>query len=388
MTDPSDFFQTTLPNEHRILAIGPGAFGMARRFAARGWIVDAMETAPTATEATRLLKAHTILLMAPRRLTETRTPDCELLIALAKSVASSLRFGQLVVVVDSPYPGAGREIVLPLLREHGTLFELAAASTLCGDPAHPERWALGGIEQSGCERACALFARIATPVAASSLEAAEAAGLVEGLHRTVAAALANELTAAFAQMGLDPKEVLEIGGTGFRVADPGPGGLAPIAFTLSRELRKFGGSIRLAEMAAVLESLRPSHLADRITEALNAVGKPVKKSRILLFGTVPGSGAMESPAREIFERLRLKGASVVCCEPDFAGLPPNHDGSVLEWLEYPLAAEVLAEFDAILLLRPIPEIDCDSLLSHSTLILDACQAFGCRNVSREKIVRV
>jgi len=138
-------------------------------------------------------------------------------------------------------------------------------------------------------------------------------------------ALVNELKVIYAAMGIDVWEVIEAAKTkpfGYMPFYPGPGlggHCIPIdPFYLSWKAKQYGFESRFIELAGHVNSSMPRYVVERIAEALNTVGKPVKGSRIHLFGMAykPDVGDLrESPALDIARMLQQRGASVGYSDP-------------------------------------------------------------------------
>ena len=70
-------------------------------------------------EPSRLAEADIVLICVPTPLTAHREPDMRFVEATARTVASTLRPGQLVVLESTTYPGTTDGLVKPILEESG-----------------------------------------------------------------------------------------------------------------------------------------------------------------------------------------------------------------------------------------------------------------------------
>ncbi len=120
---------------------------------------------------------------------------------------------------------------------------------------------------------------------------AEATKLLENIFRSVNIALVNELKVVYAAMGIDIWEVINAAKTkpfGYMAFYPGPGlggHCIPIdPFYLTWKAREFGKHTRFIEFAGEINTAMPEHVVNQIGEALNAVGKPMSGSRVLILG--------------------------------------------------------------------------------------------------------
>jgi UDP-N-acetyl-D-glucosamine dehydrogenase len=108
---------------------------------------------------------------------------------------------------------------------------------------------------------------------------------------------------------------------------------------------------------------------DRISEALNDLGKAVRGSRILAVGAAykPGVGDLrESPAVAVMEGLARRGAVVSFHDPFVERL--SFDGRRLD--RQPLTEEVLAAQDCVALLTVHPGTDVRAIVRGSRLVFD------------------
>jgi UDP-N-acetyl-D-glucosamine dehydrogenase len=134
---------------------------------------------------------------------KTKDPDLQMVVDAARSIASRLRPGQLIVLESTTYPGTTREVVMPLLTAAGyTVGEdiFIAFSPERVDPGNPvyntrnTPKVVGGITPACTELATALYQScIETIVPVSSTETAELVKLLENTFRSVNIAMANEM---------------------------------------------------------------------------------------------------------------------------------------------------------------------------------------------------
>jgi UDP-N-acetyl-D-glucosamine dehydrogenase len=101
---------------------------------------------------------------------------------------------------------------------------------------------------------------------------------------------------------------------------PGLGGhCIPVdPFYLSWKARQTGFESRFIELAGEVNGKMPRFVVDRVVDALNSASKPVRGSRIHMFGMAykPNVGdARESPAIDIAQLLLRKGAIISYSDP-------------------------------------------------------------------------
>lgn len=283
--------------------------------------------------AVRELDALTICVPTP--LSKTRTPDISYIVAAAESVAANLRPGQLVVLQSTTYPGTTEEIVLPILERSGGKvgedFFLGYAPERV-DPGNKQYGIrntpklVAGVTAECLRRTELLYRQVVeTVIPVSSPMVAETAKLHENTFRAVNIALANELALMCDRLGISAWEVIEAASTkpfGFLAHYPGPGlggdCIPVVPHFLAWRLREYGYSAQLIAAAHDINANMPLHVVQRISDALNDAGKPIRGSRLLLLGMAYKADVhdmRESPSLEVLRQLVTRGAEVRYCDP-------------------------------------------------------------------------
>ena len=118
---------------------------------------------------------------------------------------------------------------------------------------------------------------------------------------------------------------------GFMKFTPGPGvgghciPLDPLY--LSWKLKTLNYNARFIQLAGEINSDMPRYWVNKVVEALNDAGKPLKGSRVLVLGVAYKKDiddVRESPALDIIELLQAKGADVRYHDPYVATLSHNN----------------------------------------------------------------
>jgi UDP-N-acetyl-D-glucosamine dehydrogenase len=348
----------------------------------------------------RLAEADAILICVPTPLTESREPDLTYVVNSARSVAASLRAGQLVVLESTTYPGTTRDVMVPILEQGdrasrdglrpGVDF-FVAFSPEREDPGNPNYGAhsipkvVGGLDPRSLELAVALYgAAVVRVVPVSSCEVAEASKILENTYRAINIALVNELKVVYDRMGIDVWEVIEAARTkpfGFQAFYPGPGlggHCIPIdPFYLTWVARKHGLSTRFIELAGEVNTGMPAYVVSRLADALNDRQKPVKGSNVLLLGMAYKKDVddpRESPGFELMEMLLHKGAEVRYNDPHIPRLPSMRHYPALRMDSVELTPELLREQDAVLVVTDHTAYDWGFVLEHASLSVDTRNA--------------
>lgn len=353
----------------------------------------------------QLRKVDAVLVCVPTPLTENREPDVQFIISSSETIAKYLQPGQLIVLESTTYPGTTRELMAPILERGGLKagrdFHLAYSPER-EDPGNKDFTTktipkvVGGLTKKCRDMACRLYgAAIVRTVPVSSLEAAEAAKILENVYRCVNIAMVNELKVVFDRMGIDVWEVISAASTkpfGFKAFYPGPGlggHCIPIdPFYLTWKARQYGMPTRFIELAGEINTSMPHYVVARTIEALNERRKSLKGSKVLVLGLAYKKDIddlRESPSIELIELLRQKGAKVDYNDPY---IPRTHKQRQhdLKMSSRKLSATMLAGYDVVLISTDHSVYDYGWIVKHAKLIVDARNATaGVRGAGRKVV---
>lgn len=359
---------------------------------------------PTA-DMRRLSEPDVLIICVPTPLSASRDPDLTYIESTARQIAAALRPGQLVVLESTTYPGTTRDVVLPILQSAGLrpgVDFFLAYSPEREDPGNPNYAAsnipkvVGGIDAASAELAQSLYAHaVVKVVPVSNCEVAEACKILENTYRAVNIALVNELKMLCDKMGLDVWEVIAAAKTkpfGFQAFYPGPGlggHCIPIdPFYLSWVARKHGMTTRFIELAGEINTSMPRYVIERLMEALNDHGKPVRGSRICVLGAAYKKDVddpRESPAFELLELLAERGAVLSYSDPHVPKLPAMRHHNLPPLVSQSLTPEFLAEQDCVLIVTDHSAFDYPHIVEHARLIVDTRNATAAVRFGRDKI---
>ena len=283
----------------------------------------------------RLAECDAVVICVPTPLGKTKDPDLQMVLDAAKSIASVLREGQLVVLESTTYPGTTEELILPMLKDRGLAvgeqFFLAFSPERVdpGNPRYNTRNTpkiIGGVTPQCTRVAKALYGRaIDTVLTVSSTKAAEMVKLLENTFRSVNIGLVNEVALMCDRLGVDVWEVIDAAASkpfGFMPFYPGPGlggHCIPIdPIYLSWKLKTLNYRARFIELAGEINSGMPEYVVSRVADALNQREKSVRGSRILVLGVTYKrdiDDVRESPALDVIRLLETRGARVEYNDP-------------------------------------------------------------------------
>ena len=345
------------------------------------------------TNAKELAKADAIIICVPTPLSKTRDPDMTYVEATARTIATVLRKGQLVVLESTTYPGTTRDLVKPILEATGLKAGkdfFLAFSPEREDPGRTDYSTetipkvVGGHDPKSKTVAVALYhGAISKVVPVDNCEIAEAAKIVENVYRCVNIAMVNELKMVFDKMGIDVWEVINAAKTkpfGFQAFYPGPGlggHCIPIdPFYLTWKAREFGEAIFFIELAGEINTAMPDYVINRLIHALNDHGKAVRGSKVLVLGLAYKKDVddlRESPSIHLIEKLRELGAKVDYNDPH---IPKTHKGREhdLGMASVPLTAANLKKYDAALIATDHTAYDYEMIVKNSKLVVDSRNA--------------
>jgi UDP-N-acetyl-D-glucosamine dehydrogenase len=341
------------------------------------------------------------IICVPTPLNKTRDPDVRYLIQAGESVAKHIHPGMLVILESTTYPGTTEELLLPMLSERpassrpatsqardqqswvvGCDFFLAFSPERI-DPGRTDFTVettpkvVGGVTPACREAAVALYSQIvARVVPVSSTQTAEMVKLLENTFRAVNIALVNEAAIMCDKLDIDVWEVIEAAATkpyGFMKFTPGPGvggHCIPLdPHYLSWKLRTLNYNARFVQLAGEINSEMPRYWVEKVQDALNRAGKPLKDSRVLVLGVAYKKDiddVRESPALDILELLRTKGADVRYHDPHVPVILHNGQGFTSE----PDLDQALHNADCVVIVTDHSAYDWSAVARQARLIVD------------------
>ena len=353
------------------------------------------------TDFSVIKELDTVDICVPTPLRKTKDPDMSFIVAASDEIAKYLHSGLLVMLESTTYPGTTDELVLPKLEATGLkagedFFVCFSPERV--DPGNPKYQTrnipkvVGGITPR-CTELGALFYQqsLETVVAVSSTRVAEMVKLLENTFRMINIGLVNELALMCDRMGIDVWEVIDAAATkpfGFMPFYPGPGlggHCIPIdPFYLSWKSKESGIEARFIELAGYINGRMPEFVIEKIQNALNDAGKPLRNSHVHVLGVAYKreiDDVRESPALDIIALLRRRGARVTYSDPFVPVV--RLDGGDLTSSD--LAASAAAA-DCCVIVTDHKNVDYDSLVERAKLIVDTRNALKGRQ--SDKIVRL
>jgi UDP-N-acetyl-D-glucosamine dehydrogenase len=189
-------------------------------------------------------------------------------------------------------------------------------------------------------------------------------------------ALANELCVMCDRLGISSWEVIEAAATkpfGFLAHYPGPGlggdCIPVVPHFLAWRLREYGYSAQLIDAAHEVNANMPKFVLQKVADALNDAGRPIRGSRILLLGVAYKANVAdtrESPSLEVFKQLLGRGGDVRYCDPHIPGL--ELDGELYTSVAF--TDEEVREADCVVMLTQHEEFLAEPKWSLADIVVD------------------
>jgi len=251
---------------------------------------------------------------------------------VARKIAKGLEKGDIVITEATMPPGT-TESLIPILEESGLKlgeFGLAHApertmtGTAIRDITGQYPKIVGASDEKTLEAVIGIYETINRKgvIPMSSIKAAEAVKVFEGVYRDVNIALANELALWCEEHGLDALEVFKAANTQpychLHMPGAGVGGhCIPVYPWFVINLAKKTNP-RLVKTAREINDSMPHHVVELTIKGLNETGKSLKGSNILVLGLTFRGGVkefMKSPAIPVIKELKEWGAKVYAYDP-------------------------------------------------------------------------
>jgi UDP-N-acetyl-D-glucosamine dehydrogenase len=352
------------------------------------------------TDFSAVQELDTINICVPTPLRKTKDPDMSYIMAAAEEIARYAHPGMLVILESTTYPGTTEEVLLPILEKQGmkagTDFFLCFSPERV-DPGNPKYQTknipkvVGGVTPACTQMGALFYAQaLENVVPVSSTSVAEMVKLLENTFRMINIGLANEMALMCDRIGINVWEVIDAAATkpfGFMPFYPGPGlggHCIPIdPFYLSWKTKQAGIEARFIELAGYINGQMPHFVVDKVQNALNDVGKPVKGSRILVMGVSYKrdiEDVRESPALDVMLLLQRRGGIVTYSDPHVPAL--KVDGIDL----HSSPEESAEDVDCVVIVTDHTAFDYQALVDRAPLIVDTRNAL--KGASSRKIVRL
>src|SRR5579863_70030 len=342
----------------------------------------------------------TINICVPTPLRKTKDPDMSFIVSAVEEIAKHFHPGLLIILESTTYPGTTDELLLPTFEKLG--YKVGQDFFLCFSPervdpgnptyqTHNTPKVVGGVTPACTQMGELFFAQaLENVVPVASTRVAEMVKLLENTFRMINIGLVNEMALMCDGMGINVWEVIEAAATkpfGFMPFYPGPGlggHCIPIdPFYLSWKTKQSGIEARFIELAGYINGQMPHFVVNKVQNALNDVGKPVKGSKIHIYGVSYKrdiEDVRESPALDIIHLLQKRGASISFSDPHVTEIRLEDDTLLGE------NAAALQSADCVVIVTDHSAFDYKALVDRANLIVDTRNAL--KGFQSDKIVRL
>jgi len=341
------------------------------------------------TDPTSIAESDVVLVCVPTPLSEDGGPDLTEVRSAARTIGGHITPETLVILESTSYPGTTEEVFAPTVTASG--LEVGRDVFIAFSPERIDPGnqnfrvqntpkVVGGITRGCTERAAAFYALfVDTVVPAKGAREAEMSKLIENTFRHVNIALVNEMLRFCHELDIDLWNAIDCAETkpfGYMAFRPGPGvggHCIPVdpSYLSHRVRARLGYSFRMVEIAEEINTAAPLYVADRVRDALNDEGKPVRGSRILLLGVTYKanvSDRRQSPADPLAKRLLAWGADLSYHDPFIPRWQPH--GTEVQFLSVVDPYDAASQAEIVVLLQQHRDYDLKVLASSSPILLD------------------
>lgn len=285
---------------------------------------------------THVPEADAYIVAVPTPFTKSHSADLSYIESAARSIASRLRGGELVILESTSPPGATEYMQGVLLQERPDLHPEDLLVAHCPERVLPGKIMeemvtndriIGGVTPEAAEAARNLYRHFCTgEILLTDAKTAEMAKLTENSFRDVNIAFANELSVICHELGIDVWELIELANHHPRVniLQPGPGvGGHCIAVDPWFIVDAAPEEANLIRIARQTNDAKPEWVLGRIEQALEHLDSDAKVAIFGLAFKANIDDLRESPSLAIAERLAIRapGAQILAVEPNIAELP-------------------------------------------------------------------
>ncbi len=257
--------------------------------------------------------------------------------AAISNIAKGLKRGDVVSINPTVPPGTTEDLALPILEklsglkneiDFGLIYspERIAEGSAIKDIEENYQAIVAGIGPRSLAVGDALYSLISKKgiIKMSSIRAAEAEKLFEGVYRDVNIALANELAKICERLGIDYWEVRKAANSQpySHLHKPGTGvggACIPIYPHFVMEVAaKVKATTDITSLAREINSLMPKYCVQEALSLLNKTGKQSANSKVVVLGLAFRGGVSDtrlSPSYDVIQELLNAGCSVTVHDP-------------------------------------------------------------------------
>ena len=278
-----------------------------------------------------------VIVCVPTPVDKNNSPDLTALMSAVLTISKHIKQGTLLVIESTIYPGTVEEIVVPILQKQkfniqkNDIFVAHCPERI--DPGN-KKWTIemlprvvGGVTKEATKKAAEFYKWVinADVIELSSVKAAEATKIMENTFRDINIAFVNEMAQSFDKEGIDIIEVIKGASTkpfAFMPHYPGAGvggHCIPIdPYYLIEKAKQIGFNHRFLSLAREINNNMPHYTVELLENELKKLKKTLKNAKVGVLGLAYKANVddiRESPAFEIMNILKTKGAEVFAFDP-------------------------------------------------------------------------
>ncbi|MGI2030361.1 nucleotide sugar dehydrogenase [Endozoicomonas acroporae] len=342
------------------------------------------------TDFSKIRECDVVIVCVPTPIGVHKEPILDHIINAVSSVSAHLKYGVLLSLESTTWPGTTEDVICDLLIKDG--HEIGKSVYVAYSPEREDPGNLifstssipkivSGVSQKCLEFASEFYDSIVDVIVPiNCVRTAEMTKIVENIHRLVNIGLVNELKVVAAKFGIDIYDVIEAAKTkpfGFSAYYPGPGvggHCIPVdPHYLTWKAKEYGLEMRMIDAASQINQDMPRFVSTRVIEALNDIGKAISGSQILLLGLTYKKNiadCRDSPSIEILKKLNSMSGDIYYSDPYLPHIQIEDDNFQSTFESVQLTKTVLNGADIVALLTDHDDFDYQLISEASSLIID------------------
>ncbi len=367
------------------------------------------------TDMSIISDTDVVLVSVGTPLGEDYSPDMSAIEETSSELAKYLHEGHLVIFKSTVTPGTTEQTVLPILEKGSGLksgrdFMLVYCPERLGEGSKMTDFrgsaleevntlpiVVGGINSQSTDAAAEFWHSLGiNTIKVSSPKVAELAKLADNWWIDLNIAIANELALLCEKMQVDSYEVIEAANTlpknrynvNILLPGCGVGGscLTKDPWFVYHLGKRFGLELKTCRLSREINDYMPKHMYDLVTQALEDIGKHIKKAKVSLLGLAfkqSTGDTRNTPAVPLIQLLVKNGAEVRVFDP---WVEPEEARKIAGNYIVDTLEEALQDSDCLVLVNAQPEFrrisfsEIKSLVASPCAIVDGRRAFNSEEV--------
>ncbi|MBI1935293.1 nucleotide sugar dehydrogenase [Candidatus Woesearchaeota archaeon] len=282
-------------------------------------------------------KSDVVIVCVPTPVDRNNLPDLTAVMNATSTISKFIKKGSLLVIESTIYPGTIEEVVLPILqKEKFNALKNDLLVAHCPERIDPGNKkfrvnnlprVVGGITKEAAKKAAEFYRSIieANVTEVSNLKTAEATKIMENTFRDINIAFVNEMAQSFDKAGIDIMEVIQVASTkpfAFMPHYPGAGVgghcIAQDPYYMIERGKQLGFNHEFLKLARKINNSMPHYTVELLENELKKLKKSLKGAKVGVLGLAYKANVddtRESPAHEVINILKAKGADVFVFDP-------------------------------------------------------------------------